>query len=135
MDARFQNTFVGDAMRAGKLPRDWRIPEAARANTPERLAKKFAPWRERGLFAELPFGTDFTADELLIAKALRNLQAQAQSWPGRLSALAAAIFNGSAIPAVQSHLVRMGLDKPGSPAQTVQRRLLIAALRKILHSG
>lgn len=135
MDARFHGPFVNDAMRAGKLPRDWRIPDAARANIPAQLAKKFAPWRNKGLFAELPFGTDFTAEELVLAKALRSLQAATSTWHGRIRALGEAIANGSAIPAVQPHLVRMGLNRPSSLAQTMQRRLLITALRKILHSG
>jgi acyl-CoA hydrolase len=135
MDARFQRAFVGAAQRAGKLPRDWRIPEPARANTPEQLAKKFAPWRDQGLFGELPFGTDFTAEELVLAKALRTLQAATASWTGRLRALGGALLKGSAIPAVQPHLARMGLDKASSLLQLMQRRLLIAALRKILHSG
>jgi hypothetical protein len=135
MDARFHSAFIADAKRAGKLPNDWRAPEAARVNTPEQLSKKFAPWRQRGLFAELPFGTDFTTEEIALAKALRSLQAMMQSWPGRARALLGAIVNGSAIPAVQPHLARMGLERTGSLSQFVQRRLLIAALRKILHSA
>src|SRR5690606_1741477 len=35
MDARFQQSLVAEAKRAGKLPRDWQIPDVARANTPE----------------------------------------------------------------------------------------------------
>jgi acetyl-CoA hydrolase/transferase-like protein len=135
MDARFQQTFVGEAQRAGKLPKDWRIPEAARANTPEQLARKFSPWRERGLFAELPFGTDFTAEEIVLSKALRSLQAATQSWPGRLRTLVDALFNGSPVPAVQPHLARMGLAQAQSLSQVVQRRLLTTALRKILHNA
>lgn len=135
MDARFHSAFIADAKRAGKLPNDWRAPEAARVNTPEQLSKKFAPWRQRGLFAELPFGTDFTNEEIALAKALRSLQAMMQSWPGRARALLGAIVNGSAIPAVQPHLARMGLERTGSLSQFVQRRLLIAALRKILHNA
>lgn len=135
MDARFHSAFIGDAKRAGKLPNDWRAPEATRVNTPEQLSKKFAPWRKRGLFAELPFGTDFTSEEIALAKALRSLQAMMQSWPGRVRALAGAIVNGSAIPAVQPHLARMGLERTGSLSQFVQRRVLIAALRKILHNA
>jgi hypothetical protein len=135
MDTRFQNAFVNDARRAGKLPRDWRIPDSARANTPEQLAKKFAPWRKQGLFGELPFGSDFTAEELVLAKALRSLQAATQSWPGRLRALGQALVSGSATPAVQPYLARMNLERSASLAQATQRRLLIAALRKILHSS
>ena len=134
-DARFQPRLVADAQRAGKLPRDWQIPQQARDNTPEQLARKFAPWRARGLFAELPFGSDFTAEEVVLAKALRALYAQTRSWPGRFSALADAIINGSAIPAVQPHLARMGLERARSPLQVMQRRFLIAHLRKILHSA
>src|SRR5687768_5169835 len=104
MDSRFQRAFVADAQRANKLPKDWRIPDAARANTPQQLARKFAPWREQGLFAELPFGTDFTAEEIALSKALRSLQASTQSWPGRVRTLLDALFNGSAVPAIQPHL-------------------------------
>jgi acyl-CoA hydrolase len=135
MDSRFQQAFVSDAKRAGKLPKDWVVPEAARANTPEQLSNKFAPWRKRGLFAELPFGTDFTAEEIVLAKALRSLQGATQSWPGRIRALFAAIMHGSATPAVQPHLARMGLDRADSLSQIMQRRALTAVLRKILHSS
>ncbi|HWK49655.1 MAG TPA: acetyl-CoA hydrolase/transferase C-terminal domain-containing protein, partial [Steroidobacter sp.] len=135
MDARFQRAFVADAQRAGKLPKDWRIPEAARANTPQQLANKFAPWRERGLFAELPFGTDFTAEEIVLSKALRLLQASTQSWSGRMRTLLDALLNGTPEPAVQSHLARMGLARTNSLSQVVQRRLLTTALRKILQTS
>lgn len=134
MDSRFQRAFVSDAKRAGKLPKNWVVPEAARSNTPEQLTKKFAPWRERGLFPELPFGTDFSAEELVLAKALRSLQAATQSWSGRVRALLAAVMRGAPTPSVQSHLVRMGLESANSLSQTMQRRFLTAALRKILHS-
>ncbi|MBL8267428.1 acetyl-CoA hydrolase/transferase C-terminal domain-containing protein [Steroidobacter sp.] len=135
MDARFQHEFVADARRAGKLPKDWHIPESARNNTPNQLAKQFAPWREQGLFAELPFGTDFTAEEVVLAKALRTLQAETESWPGRARALLDAVFNGSPVPAVQPYLARMGLAQTSSLSQAMQRRLLTTALRKILHTG
>jgi acyl-CoA hydrolase len=135
MDARFQHNLVGEAKRAGKLPKDWRIPEAARANTPQQIAEKFSPWRERGLFAELPFGTDFTAEEIVLSKALRSLQASTQTWPGRVRILLEALINGSPVPAVQPHLARMGLTQTHSLSQTVQRRLLTTVLRKILHNA
>lgn len=135
MDARFQHNFVGEAKRAGKLPKDWRIPDAARANTPQQIAEKFAPWREQGLFAELPFGTDFTAEEIVLSKALRSLQAATQTWPGRVRLLLEALLNGSPVPAVQPHLARMGLAQTHSLSQTVQRRLLTTVLRKILHNA
>ena len=42
MDARFQGRFVADAQRAGKLPRDYRVPDAARNNHPQYLDQRFA---------------------------------------------------------------------------------------------
>ena len=134
MDSRFQNAFVREAQRAGKLPKNWVVPEAARSNTPEHLSNKFAPWRKRGLFAELPFGTDFTAEEIVLAKALRSLQTATHTWPGRIRALLEAVTRGSATPAVQPYLARMGLERADSLSQIMQRRFLTAALRKILHS-
>lgn len=133
MDARFQHDFVAAAKRAGKLPKDWRIPDLARDNTPQRLAEQFKPWRERGLFAPLPFGTDFTAEEIVLAEALRSLQAATRSWSGRIRALLDALVNGAPVPAVQPHLARMGLTQARSLTETVQRRLLTTALRKVLH--
>jgi acyl-CoA hydrolase len=135
MDARFQRAFVVDAQRAGKLPKDWRIPDAARVNTPQHLAKRFAPWREQGLFGELPFGTDFTAEEIVLSKALRSLQASTQSWPGRVLTLLDALLNGAPVPAVQPHLARMGLARADSLSQALQRRLLTTALRKVLQTS
>jgi acyl-CoA hydrolase len=135
MDARFQHTLVADAKRAGKLPRNWQIPDAARANTPEQLTRKFAPWRERGLFAELPFGTDFTAEEVVLAKALRGLQAATRTWPGRVRTVVDALFHGRPDASMQPHLTRMGLAKTSSLAESMQRRLLTTALRKVLHDG
>ncbi|HEY0940677.1 MAG TPA: acetyl-CoA hydrolase/transferase C-terminal domain-containing protein [Steroidobacter sp.] len=135
MDARFQSTLVADAKRAGKLPKNWHIPEAARANTPEQLAKQLAPWRERGLFDELPFGTDFTAEEVVLAKALRSLQTATATWPGRIRTMLDALLNGTPEPSLQPHLARMGLENATGLSQTMQRRLLTTALRKILHGG
>ncbi len=52
MDARFQRAFVAEAQRAGKLPKDWRIPDAARAATPHNnWPRNSRSWREHGLFA------------------------------------------------------------------------------------
>jgi hypothetical protein len=44
-----------------------------------------------------------------------------------------ALLNGAQVPAIQPHLLRMGLAQAHSPSQWVQRRLLATALRKVLH--
>ena len=131
MDARFQETFVAAAKRALKLPKDYRVPPQARANTPAELARRFAPWRSQGLFEAYPFGTDFTAEELVLAPALRALATQIQSWPGR-AVLARSMLNQPPAPKLQPYLQRMSLDQPKSLSERVQRRMLIAALQATL---
>lgn len=132
MDARFQEAFVRNAQRARKLPPDYRIPEAARRNLPQTLHERFAPWKARGLFAELPFGSDFTRQELTLARALRSLSADAASWGGRLRLGLAALRSGAPTPELQPYLARMGLQTTTSPREKLQRRMLVAALKDVL---
>ncbi|HEY6644584.1 acetyl-CoA hydrolase/transferase C-terminal domain-containing protein [Povalibacter sp.] len=128
MDARFQDAFVAEAQRAKKLPADYRVPPEARDNRPEILAARFARWREMGLFAPLPFGTDLTDDELTLAKSLKDLSSQAQSWSGRLR-IAMAMLASPKAPQFRPLLERMALTNPASFRERIERRLVTAALR------
>jgi hypothetical protein len=132
MDARFQDEFVATAKRAGKLPHDYQVPSLARQNLPEWLAERYAPWRQRGLFPELPFGSDFTPEEVVLAKALRSLSAATEHWTGRIGTLARALTAGAAEPRLEPYLVRMSLQAPATPGEHLQRRLLITALRSVV---
>lgn len=128
MDARFQDAFVADAKQAGKLPADYRVPEEARSNLPELLATRFAAWQQRGLFGELPFGSDFTNEEITLSHALQSLGTQMQTWSGRWALARAALKSGTD-RRWQPLLERMSLAQPGSLSERLQRRLLVAALR------
>lgn len=132
MDARFQDAFVADARRAAKLPRDYRITEAARANRPELLASRFAQWRQRGLFGELPFGSDFTDEETVLAAALKSLAASMQSWPGRLTLAREALQTGPSEAKLRPYLQRMSLSQPTSLRERIESRLLAAAVMRVL---
>jgi acyl-CoA hydrolase len=132
MDARFQDAFVADAQRAGKLPRDFRVDNAVRANTPAALADRFKPWRARNLFGEVPFGTDFTAEELVLAKALKRLAARAGSTTGKLR-LALDAAGVDLDPKLKPYLERLGLANPANRHESWQRRLVAVALQQILN--
>jgi acyl-CoA hydrolase len=132
MDARFQDEFVARAKDSGKLTADFRVPERARANTPDRLEGALRPFRQRGLFAPLPFGSDFTDQELVIARALKSLQSAASSRAGRIKTLASAILSGSPDAKLIPYLQRLSLDKPKSIAQHIEQRAVANALRGIL---
>ena len=84
-DSRFQPGLLAEAQRAGKLPADHRIRDEHRRNLPEALYAALAPHRAAGYFGELPYGTDLTAEELQLGRALKRLKARAETWGGRLA--------------------------------------------------
>jgi hypothetical protein len=132
MDSRFQERFVADAQRAGKLPRDYRIPDAVRNNHPPRLRERFAPWRARDLFQDLPFGSDLTPEEVVLAKALRGLQAATYSLPGKVSTALRALLADATAPRLQPYLARMALTAPRSFGERLQRGLVAVAVAEAL---
>ena len=132
MDARFQERFVADAQRAGKLPRDYRVPDAARNNHPQYLHQRFAPWRTRGLFEDLPFGSDITPEEVVLSKALRGLQAASHSWSGKIGAALRALVANATAPQLRPYLARMGLAEPRTFGERLQRGLVANAVAEEL---
>jgi acyl-CoA hydrolase len=130
MDARFQDDFVTAAKRARKLPADFRVPDSARANTPEALRKRFAPWRAKNVFPELPFGSDFTAEEVVLARALRSLGTSMRTFSGRIQTLFEAAIAGSSDESVAPYIARMGLQHPQTLRERMFQRLVALAVRR-----
>jgi acyl-CoA hydrolase len=125
-DSRFQEKLLEEAKRAGKVARDYRIPDASRRNRPERLEEFLAPFRKRGLFEPFPFGTDLTPEEAVLAKALSALKAKiarkALPRPRDLRKVAA-------IPeSCRPYLQRMGLDAPRTIEERLLQRIVVYAL-------
>ena len=129
-DARFQPVLMREAQRAGKLAPDYRPPDRARANTPERISEALAPWRARGLFPEFPFGSDFTAEELRLIPALQHLKARSTTRIGSLSLLLSALLQGNTVQDFAPLMERMALAKPRTAKERLYQRLLAAALKK-----
>jgi acyl-CoA hydrolase len=127
-DSRFQEQLLSRAKAAGKIRADYRIPDAHRSNLPERLERALAPYRGRGLFSEFPFGTDLSAEEVLLARALKSLEARTGSTGARLRTVAAALLRGRPKARHAAALKRMGLERPRSPGDYLQQRLVVLAL-------
>jgi acyl-CoA hydrolase len=132
MDARFQDAFVAQAKHSGKLRADYRVPESARLNTPAHLESVLQPFRQRGLFGALPFGSDFTDDEIVIAKALKQLQAATATRVGRATTLLKALFAANSDANIEHLLARLQLSTPQSIPQHIERRAVASALRRVL---
>jgi acyl-CoA hydrolase len=127
-DSRFQDGLKREAQAAGKLRADYQIPELHRNNTPRTLEERFILARARGLFSEFPFGTDFTNEEIVLAKALSKLKEKTSGgWPRvKAAGLAAASFGTP--NAVRPYLERMSLNAPKTRQEWLWQRLLVREL-------
>ncbi|HEX4648390.1 MAG TPA: acetyl-CoA hydrolase/transferase C-terminal domain-containing protein [Steroidobacteraceae bacterium] len=126
-DSRFQDSLLSRARAAGKIRADYRIPDAFRNNLPHRLAHALRGHRGQGYFSEYPFGTDLTAEEIDLARALKFLEGRAGSALARLRTAAAAL---AAVPAERhrSALTRMGLAQPRGWRDRLLQRLVVLGL-------
>ena len=128
-DSRFQEDLLERARRAGKIAAGYRLPERCRENTPERLERQLGPYRKRGMFAELPYGTDLTAEEVTLAKALRRLKGRVKSRDLSLLPDLAEIQQILSVPAAaRPYLQRMGLAEPDGLQETLLQRAVVFAL-------
>jgi acyl-CoA hydrolase len=127
-DSRFQEELLAQAVRAGKIRADYRIPDACRDNTPERLQCGFAEHRRRGFFSEYPFGTDLTAEETALVRALRYLDARAGSTRALLATAAVATVRASPGPRHAAALKRMALDQPRNLRERLEQQLVVLGL-------
>jgi len=128
-DSRFQPALLGEAQRAGKLPASWRIPDARRANLPERLERALAPHRAAGRFGALPFGTDLSPEEVRLGGALRRLKARSETLAGKAGIGAALLRPLPRDAETRALVARMGLAEPRNFRERIYRRLVAAALR------
>jgi acyl-CoA hydrolase len=131
-DSRFQDGLKREAQAAGKLARDYQIPDIHRNNTPRAIEERFVLARARGLFSEFPFGTDFTSEEIALAKALARLKDKtAGTWPCLRAVAGAALSRGT--PAnLRPYLDRMSLGKPQTRQEWLWQRLLVRELRTMI---
>ena len=127
-DSRFQDELLEEAKRAGKIGRHYRIPDACRRNQPERLETILAPLRQRGLFEEFPFGTDFTPEEVVLGKALTALKEKGVRGLPRPRDVGRTF----AIPEkAQPYLQRMRLDAPRGVKERLLQRVVVYALASV----
>ena len=130
-DSRFQDGLKREAQAAGKLRPDYQIPDRHRNNVPRALEERFILARARGLFSEFPFGTDFTGEEIVLAKALSSLKDKVSGgWP-RVKALVSAVASRGIPAATRPYLERMSLMAPKSRQEWLWQRLLVQELRDI----
>ncbi|MNM98660.1 hypothetical protein D3C81_1111960 [compost metagenome] len=123
-DSRFQGELMEQAKNAGKLAKDFELDARFTGNTPERLEAIRA--RHAGLFPEYPLGTDFTAEERDLLRALNWLKSKFKL--SEVLELGKAALDAPGPEGYEGHLKRMGLDAPQGLKEELYQRLLLAGL-------
>ena len=123
-DSRFQGELIEQAKKAGKLARDFQLEARFTDNTPERLEAIRA--RHAGLFPEYPLGTDFTAEERDLLRALNWLKSKFRL--SEVLGLGKAALDAPGPEGYAAQLARMQLDEPRGLKDELYQRLILAGL-------
>lgn len=129
-DSRFQHELTRQAKKAGKIPKDWKVPRAHRNNYPQRIEEAVAPLRDHHqLFPAFPFGTDFTQEEQELVPALQWLREVTGSRRGLWAVIWRALRQPAPARTERPALERMGLMQPERWRDRLEQRLVLHALR------
>ncbi|EPL14639.1 acetyl-CoA hydrolase/transferase C-terminal domain-containing protein [Pseudomonas sp. CF161] len=125
-DSRFQPGLIEQAQKVGKLPKDFQLEPRFTDNSPQRLQAIRA--RHSHLFPEYPLGSDFSAQERDLLRALNWLKSKFKLT--EILELGKAALDAPEAEAFPLHLARMQLEKPEGLREDLYQRLLLAALQE-----
>jgi len=128
-DSRFQDELLDQAKKSGKIAGDYQIPEAFRNNYPEQITQRMAPLKAQGYFKDFPFGTDYTSDEVTLARALKGLKDSVATKKYRTVAGIVRHLFSTPPAAIQPMLRRMKLEMPNCIRERALRAAVVYALR------
>ena len=124
-DSRFQTELIEQAQLVGKLPKDFCLDARFADNSPERL--QAIAVTHRHLFPEYPLGSDFTAQEQDLLRALNWLKSKLKFT--QIYRLGKATLDAPSPHTFPEHLERMQLTDPHGLREELYQRLLLAALQ------
>lgn len=130
-DSRFQTELTTQAQLMGKLPKDFRLDPRFADNSPQRL-REIAD-RHPHLFPEYPLGSDFSAQEQDLLRALNWLKSKFKLT--QMYQLGKATLDAPSPQAFPEHLERMQLAQPDGLRDELYQRLLLAGLQATAKSN
>jgi len=130
-DSRFQQRLLTQAKKARKIHQSYKIPEAYRHNTPDRIAQALKPSQQNGLLPLFPFGTDFTEIEQRLLPVLEALKVKSSSPVAMLGLLLRGVFAGTPSGVISEGLARMSLYKTSSLKDWFYQKILHAAFLEV----
>jgi len=125
-DSRFQGELIEKAKQSGKLAPDFELAPEYRQNYPERIDSMLKPFQADGHFVPFPFGTDFTAEEVVIGGSLKTLKAKRKG--EIIKGIVKEMFK-TVPPHAEPYLKRMRLDNPSDRKEKIMRKVVLSALR------
>jgi acyl-CoA hydrolase len=129
-DSRYQQELADFAIEHGKLPRDYRIPAAARDNTPEKLQRVLGPYQKKGLLPAYPFGTDLTEQEITLGASLRRIKQLSEAPTQFMAAAFRALLHHGDEATARPFLERIQLEHPDTPRDYLIQQLLLLDLEE-----
>jgi hypothetical protein len=127
-DARFQDQIISKAKSAGKLPEPWKCPEEFRKNKPSNVKTWAKNMRTESDLKKFPFGSELTAEEQVIADALRKLKQSFDLNNISLEHLTALSGTLQIEPEEKPYLERMNLLNTENWKEYVLQKVLLYAL-------
>ncbi len=134
-DSRFQEELLEFAKTHNKVAQDYRIPEYAKHNTPERLHKLLS--KHRDLLPDYPFGSELTEQEQALAASLRRIKSLSQEPATFVASVFKALLHRADAQAAKPFLERIELEHPDTTREFLIQQLLLLDLeeRGLLKAG
>jgi hypothetical protein len=130
-DSRFQDSLIQQAVRAGKLPQGFELRPRFRNNLPKRYQVVLQNYRTKQLFSPFPLGTDLTAQEIKLGRALKWLKKKSQKKVPFLLFVMSSMIQSPPDSQESRDLDRMCLEKPRNLKELLYKNLILSALRNI----
>ena len=129
-DSRFQAELIDTLKKAGKLHKNYELPEAYRANYPEKLISILGEWRKKGLFPAFPLGSDFTSEEIALGKSLKDIKAIMSNPRSMVKAVIRSFVHKVDAEEAKPFLERLSLSHPDSTKDKILQHLLLLELEE-----
>ena len=127
-DSRFQPELLEKAKRAGKIPPDYQIPPQHLHNTPDWIQARLEPYKQQGLLPDFPLGTDFTEEEIILGRVLKQLKLRLSTKGDLMKTIIKAMTVGSPPEKARRYLARLQLDQPVGQRQKMIQKLIVSEL-------
>ena len=129
-DSRFQTELLESMQLAGKVRKNYQIPKRYLNNYPETITRFMSTWRKKGYFPAFPFGSDFTDEEIVLGKGLKEVKALMKKPRAMLKAVIRSYMLDVDEAEAKPFLERLDLVSPGSTKEKILQHLLLLELEE-----